>query len=208
MGISERKLKDKEKIREKILHAAMKLFVKEGYENVSMRKISQKIEYSPGTIYLHFKDKESMLFELHKIAFDKFYEKLSSSNDEPEPLKRLYKMGENYLNFAFENPEYYDLMFINNCVSDSIENAETWVGHNSFELLRKNMADCAEHGYIHKQDVDVSAFSMWVFVHGIASLAIKKRLTGVPEEFLKNTIFGSLSYLTNLLNIKKHKQTK
>lgn len=208
MGISERKLKDKEKIREKILHAAMKLFVKEGYENVSMRKISQKIEYSPGTIYLHFKDKESMLFELHKIAFDKFYEALSASNSEPNPLNRLYKMGENYLNFAFENPEYYDLMFINNCVADSIENSESWIGHNSFELLRQNIADCAKHDYIRPQDIDVAAFSMWTFVHGIASLAIKKRLTGVPEEYLNQTIFGSLKFLTNLLNIKKSKQTK
>lgn len=208
MGISERKLKDKEKIRGKILHAAMKLFVKEGYDNVSMRKISQKIEYSPGTIYLYFKDKESMLFELHQIAFDKFYERLSGANDEPDPLKRLYKMGENYLNFAFENPEYYDLMFINNCVAYSIENAEAWVGHNSFELLRQNIADCAERGYVRKQDIDTAAFSMWVFVHGIASLAIKKRLTGVPQEQLNGIIFGSLKYLTNLLNIKKNKQSK
>jgi len=208
MGIAERKIKDKEKIKEKILQAAIKLFAKEGYENVSMRKLSEKIQYSPGTIYLHYKDKESILFELHTIAFQKFYEALSKSESEKNPIKRLELMGHNYLEFAWQNPEYYDLMFINNCVSASIEKEKRWIGMDSYALLQRTIADCAEQGYIAKHNIEPATFSMWAFVHGIASLVIKKRVSGIKEEELNYLIEGSLKFLVTTLNIKNPKHKK
>ena len=57
MGIKERRERQKEHLREEILEAARELFLKEGVENVSMRAIAKRIEYSPTTIYLYFKDK-------------------------------------------------------------------------------------------------------------------------------------------------------
>ncbi|MBS1493708.1 MAG: TetR/AcrR family transcriptional regulator [Bacteroidetes bacterium] len=208
MGITERKIKDKEKIKEKILQAAIKLFVKDGFDNVSMRKLSEKIQYSPGTIYLHYKDKESILFELHTIAFQKFYAALSNALDERNPIKRLEQLGQNYLEFAWQNPEYYDLMFINNCVSASIAKEDEWIGMDSYGLLHQTINDCAEHGYISKHDVETATFSMWAFVHGIASLVIKKRISGIKEEELNHLIQGSLKFLINTLNIKNHKHKK
>lgn len=208
MGIAERKIKDKEKIKEKILQAAIKLFAKEGYENVSMRKISEKIQYSPGTIYLHYKDKESILFELHTIAFQKFYEALSEANTEKNPIKRLKLMGHNYLEFAWNNSEYYDLMFINNCVSASIEKEKEWIGMDSYGLLRQTISECAEHGYIAKHDIEPATFSMWAFVHGIASLVIKKRVPAMKQEELNHLIESSLKFLVNTLNIKNPKHKK
>jgi AcrR family transcriptional regulator len=61
MGIAERKEKQKTEIRKMILDASMKLFVEEGFENVTIRKIADLIEYSPTTVYLYFKDKNEIL---------------------------------------------------------------------------------------------------------------------------------------------------
>ena len=69
MGIKERREREKAEIREKILDAARDLFVSEGYEAVSMRKIADRIEYSPTAIYLHFKDKEAVMRELCDLDF-------------------------------------------------------------------------------------------------------------------------------------------
>ena len=52
LGIVERKEREKSETREKILDAARELFVTEGYDGVSMRKVAQKIEYSPTAIYV------------------------------------------------------------------------------------------------------------------------------------------------------------
>src|SRR2546427_6798677 len=61
MGVMERKAREREELKQQILDAARELFVREGYENVSMRKIAEKIEYSPATIYTYFKDKDEIL---------------------------------------------------------------------------------------------------------------------------------------------------
>src|SRR5882762_2193809 len=112
MGIAERKEKQKTEIRKLILDASMKLFVEEGFGNVSIRRIAELIEYSPTTVYLYFKDKDEIFFNLHDVGFgimNELNEKLDAISN---PLLRLYKMGENYLNFGMAHPEYYDLMFI------------------------------------------------------------------------------------------------
>jgi AcrR family transcriptional regulator len=61
MGIQERKEKQKLEIRKAILEASIKLFKEEGFDNVSIRKIAEIIQYSPTTIYLYFKDKKEIL---------------------------------------------------------------------------------------------------------------------------------------------------
>ncbi|MBI5233035.1 MAG: helix-turn-helix transcriptional regulator [Deltaproteobacteria bacterium] len=62
MGISERREKEKKEMRGLILETAMELFLDEGFENVSLRRRADKIEYSPATIYLYYKDKDEILF--------------------------------------------------------------------------------------------------------------------------------------------------
>jgi AcrR family transcriptional regulator len=77
MGTAERKSRQKENTRQEILDAARDLFVNEGYENVSMRKIAEMVEYAPGTIYLHFKDKAEILDTLCEQTFQKLWERMS-----------------------------------------------------------------------------------------------------------------------------------
>ena len=74
MGISERKEKQKAELKQLILEASVKLFSEHGYDGFSMRKIAEMIEYSPTTVYLYFKDKNEILFDLHEIGFRKFEE--------------------------------------------------------------------------------------------------------------------------------------
>ena len=51
-------------MRTRILNAAMEIFATEGYKNVSMRRIAKRIEYSPGTLYRYFKDKDDIMLQL------------------------------------------------------------------------------------------------------------------------------------------------
>ncbi|MFY8004175.1 MAG: TetR/AcrR family transcriptional regulator, partial [Chitinophagaceae bacterium] len=112
MGIAERKEKQKLEIKKLILEASIKLFMEEGFENVSIRKIADLIEYSPTTVYLYFRDKNDIFLHLHELGFQKMHEMNQNLQNVANPLVRLYKMGENYLQFGIDNPEFYDLMFI------------------------------------------------------------------------------------------------
>src|ERR1700689_3029099 len=69
MGIKERHERDREAVERAILDAARDLFVAEGYANVSIRKIAERIEYSPAAIYVYFRSKDDIFFALAEEGF-------------------------------------------------------------------------------------------------------------------------------------------
>ena len=80
MGVKERREREKSEVRDKILDAARELFIAEGYEGVSMRKVADKIEYTPTTIYGYFADKEDLFRQLMPRRFRKTREVFQSAS--------------------------------------------------------------------------------------------------------------------------------
>ncbi|OQP67722.1 TetR/AcrR family transcriptional regulator [Niastella populi] len=182
MGIPERKEKQKLEIRKAILDASMKLFVEQGFENVSMRKIADLIEYSPTTVYLYFKDKNEILYNLHEMGFQKMAEYTTELWTIKNPLVRLHKMGEYYIRFGLENPAFYDLMFILQAPMEALqgmENCEWKSGDQALGKLKETLQECVDKNLIVKGDVDAMAIAMWSLVHGMVSLAIRNRFDKV-----------------------------
>lgn len=205
MGIAERKEKQKLEIRKRILEASMKLFVEEGFSNVSIRRIADIIEYSPTTIYLYFKDKDEIFYNLHEMGFLKLQEMNRNLDDIHNPMLRLHKMGENYIQFGLENPEFYDLMFIQPEPMDKLTEmgCEWQNGEAALTRLRDTLVECMEKGYIAKTDPTVLSLSIWSMVHGLVSLATRQRLEKlVPEkENVVPMLRHSLTWLVNTLDI-------
>lgn len=196
MGIKERKENEKSEMKELILKTAMKLFLDKGFNNITIRNIAEKIEYSPATIYLYFKNKDEILYTLRGEGFEKLYEWQKTSLNTNDPLKRLLKGGEAYISFALENPEYYDLMFMMRGPVKTIKETNFCdIGLKSYELLKNNVNECMTQGLFPRMDVDIVAFSLWSYVHGIASLIIRSRGIIFPEEQVNNMIKGSLDFM-------------
>jgi AcrR family transcriptional regulator len=209
MGISERKEKQKLEIRKAILDASMKLFVEQGYENVSIRKIADLIEYSPTTVYLYFKDKNEILFNLHEIGFQKMGEYTAPLWTIKNPLVRLHKMGEYYMQFGLENPAFYDLMFILQAPMEalqSIDNCEWKNGDQALGRLKETLQECMDKNLIEKGDVDAIAMAIWGMVHGMVSLAIRNRLNKLVEsEQIVPMMSKGLTWLLNVLDVSGNK---
>lgn len=204
MGTSHRKTREKEAKRERILKTAMELFLDEGFENVSMRKIAERIEYSPASVYLHFKDKDELLHALHLQGFEKLFSMQTTAADVKDPLERLKAHGRVYMKFALENPEYYDLMFIKRGAGRKIlESKEWYVGHRSYELLKDNVRDCMQKELIYEADLESATFALWSFVHGMASLIIRQRCIMLPENQLDSVIENSINFITDSLVSKR-----
>jgi len=202
MGIQESKEKQKLEIRTLILDASMKLFVEEGFENVTIRRIAELIEYSPTTVYLYFKDKDEIFAALHDIGFQKMAEFNKDLDTIRNPLLRLHKMGENYLQFGMENPEYYSLMFIDTEPMDKLaeEGCDEWrPGDTAINRLKATVVECMEKGYLQQDDPLVVSLSIWSFVHGLMSLSIRCRLEKfvLQKEMLLPTMRASLNWFVN-----------
>src|SRR5919199_6408909 len=108
MGVQERRAREKQELRQEILDAARDLFLREGFENISMRKIAEKIEYSPTTIYLHFQDKADLLDCICEETLGKLQQRLAAIGElTADPLERL-KIGlRTYIEFGLEHPNDY-----------------------------------------------------------------------------------------------------
>jgi AcrR family transcriptional regulator len=203
MGIKERKENEKSEMKELILNTAMKLFLDKGFNNITIRNIAEKIEYSPATIYLYFKNKDEILYTLRKEGFQKLYEWQKTSLNINDPHKRLLKHGEAYVLFALENAEYYDLMFMmRSPVKHTKETNFNDTGLKSYELLKNNVNECMSQGLFPRMNVDIVTFSLWSYVHGIASLIIRSRGIMFPEEQVNNIIKGSLDFMLKITNDK------
>ncbi len=175
MGILERKEREKAEIRKMILDAAIELFIEDGYYGVSIRKIATKIEYSPGSIYTYFQDKDSIFYALHVEGFDMLYQNQLSAQSIKDPRDRLIAHGRVYIEFALKNQQYYDIMFIIKGPEDIICRKEDWdYGFRSYDLLKRNVAECQAVGIFKDQNTESVAFLLWSMVHGIASLVIRR----------------------------------
>src|SRR5580765_9070044 len=120
MGIKERQERDREAVRRAILDAARELFVTEGYRNVSIRKIAEKIEYSPAAIYGYFPSKDDIFYALAEEGF-----RLLHMSDDPgfdaqlagvDPLERVRSIFWRLYEFSRQQPQYFELMFVDRSV--------------------------------------------------------------------------------------------
>src|SRR5205085_841872 len=93
----DRAASDKECLRREILDAARELFVAEGYQSVSMRKIAQKIGYTPMSIYLYFKDKADILDCICEDTFAALRQSSERLNSITVPIERLQAGLRNYM---------------------------------------------------------------------------------------------------------------
>jgi len=177
MGITERREREKEEMRDMILKTANKLFAEHGFEKVSMRNIADAIEYSPTTIYLYFKDKNELFYSLHLEGFKMLAAEFVPLLEIKNPMDRMYQMGLRYIRFAIENPDYYRLMFLVKDPLCTTETDETWeAGHNAHAFLERVVVECQEQGYLQGISMRSAALMIWSFVHGLVSLQVCDRM--------------------------------
>lgn len=203
MGIAERKERDRDHVKDLILNAAREIFLEEGYENTSIRKIASKIEYSPGIIYLHFRDKNELLLALHDKAFECKMEALFHSvQDIADPWERLAATGKSYITYGIENPKDYELMFILSCTMEALAvKQEFWKdGSLAINMLKQNIRECVEAGYFNKEiDPDAVSLMLWAQVHGLVTLYTKERLNIYEGADQQKLMFDAMDVFMSLI---------
>lgn len=177
MGIEERRQRERDEVREKILDGARELFVECGYEGVTMRKVAERIEYSPTTIYLYFADKETLFRELCSVDFRSLAASFQSVALLPDPIERLRACARAYVQFAIEHPNHYRLMFMSTVPVSPTEQDLADKGNpneDAYGFLLAIVTSAIEAGVLRPEykDVHLVAQTLWAAVHGVASLEI------------------------------------
>jgi AcrR family transcriptional regulator len=180
MGLKDRRERERTELRAQILDAARQLFLREGYEAVSMRRIADAIEYSPTAIYVYFKDKESLIRELCHEDFGKLAAEAAKMAQIADPIERIRALGEAYIRFGVANPNHYRLMFMSSFsgVGPTAEDLERRgdPDQDSYTFLMHSIKEAMAAGRFRDglNDPELLAQTFWAAAHGIASLQVAK----------------------------------
>ena len=182
MGIKERQERDREAVRRSILDAARELFVAEGFQNVSIRKIAERIEYSPAAIYGYFPSKDDIFFELAEEGFRLLGDPAAVRNDPrlkgAPPLERVRAVFWRLYEFSRDHPQYFALIFIDRSVPRISREYERFAfARDRKRHIVEELQACIDAGDLPKTlNTGVAMRTLMVGVLGVAVLRLSDRL--------------------------------
>jgi len=177
MGPIDRRERERLALRARIMKKARRLFAEKGYDAVTMRMIAEAIEYSPRTIYLHFKDKEDLIWELCTEDFRTFGEGMAQVLAIADPVERLRRLGFAYAEFGSAHPHHYRLMFMTRHPEPEAQLAFDCKGNpeaDAYALLVSCVQEAMKLGCLRAglDDPHVLAQIIWASIHGVISLEL------------------------------------
>ncbi len=185
-------------MRQTILAAARDVFVREGYENASIRKIAERIDYSGAAIYRYFGSKEDIFFAIAETGFRLLHRSVNAvrSSDPVETLRRRFWR---YYEFSKAQPEYFALMFVDRSVPRI---RREWDRFTFMQTTRENIRDlvrrCIERGaFPPGTDADVVFHILATVIHGAAAVRLSDRLVprGAADALARDVLETALQGL-------------
>ena len=180
MGIRERQERDREAVTRSILDAARELFVSEGYQNVSIRKVAERIEYSPAAIYSYFPSKDDIFFALAEEGFRLLFSYGTSPRATVggDPMDAIRAMFWRYYEFSKEHPEYFALMFLDRSVPQISKNWSRFgfVGEMRHEMVVRIQEAIASGAFPAGTEPNAVFRVLLTSLHGAATLKLCDRL--------------------------------
>jgi AcrR family transcriptional regulator len=174
-------------LRERISTAAQELFLRDGVEGVSMRKVAANVGITAPAIYRHFKNKDELLNEIINVGLETLQRYLEPAFKADTPFERLQLLIDYYLDFAIEQPRYFDFAFL--VPSHDIRFTEELSRHNraTFMFAVQQVHLCMEEGIFKRSDPLETAIMLWAEAHGLVTLFRMERFGEDGNQFL--TIF-------------------
>lgn len=195
MGIKERQDRERHAVRESILDAARELFTTEGYRNVSIRKIADRIEYSPAAIYSYFAGKDDIYFALAEEGFRLLHERVGPAFGHEDPMVDVRASWWAFYEFSKEQSAFFELMFVDRSVPQI---NEQWEGFDTVrQLLLRAVASiqrAIDAGALPRTiDAVVAMHVLWGALTGPAVLGLTKRLApGEDPDRLAEDVFNTV----------------
>lgn len=170
MGIAERKERQRKEVRESILESAWHLVNEDGWQNLSIRKIADAIEYSVPVVYDHFENKEAILSVFNHQGFQLLgNDLLAAKKLHTAPAAQLEAIAFAYRNFAFHNKQYYQLMYglgMPTCESlQSVPELMAFIG-----VIFSTIDELIKAGNKENENTWMKVHSFWSMIHGLVSI--------------------------------------
>lgn len=173
MGVKEKRAKYKEEFRREILDSAREIFITDGYDGFSMRKLAGKIDYSPTTIYLYFKNKDELLFAICEEFFTNFLAELNNIRSvSQDPMETLHQAFLYLIEFGLRNPNQYKAIFfskrhIYGTREEFVERES--MARKTYLVFKEIIQDCIKAGRFRELDDEIIVSALAITSHGLVT---------------------------------------
>lgn len=195
MGVSERRQRERENLRKRILDVSREIVVAEGFDALTIRRVAEAVEYAPGTLYLYFENRDAIARALCLEVYQAMYDAISPIAKIKDPRKRFRAFIRKYVAFALNQPEMYRLALMSDpkfsdvLLRDAPIEGAGGPGQKTFALMVNTMAE------LRRKEAGAFALAemVWVAVHGLVSLKIVCHAYPVtPVNALADTLADTL----------------
>lgn len=161
------------RVRAAILEAAERVFAKEGEDGLSIRRLAEEIDYSPGAIYKYFDSKDDLIDELKEAFFARILDKIDENLESGAPFRqRARNCVAAYIRTALEKPQHYAAAFSGVTPAHGTQTDMTCAPSNkmrAFDFLADMIAEGQALGELRAElDPVDAAKSLWTGLHGAA----------------------------------------
>ncbi|HBZ70015.1 MAG TPA: hypothetical protein DEP35_09885 [Deltaproteobacteria bacterium] len=170
--------------RAKILEEAIGIVYRHGPRRITMRSLAEKLGYSPGTIYLHFRNKQELLKEIALHGFDALGDAVAPAHALEDPFEAIAETARRYIDFGLEHHALYRLMFHDIPLTGQLGPVEQARVARTWALGRTLYERGIASGAFRQSDPEIEANIGWAWVHGFVELAASGRLPaggGLPR---------------------------
>ena len=202
-----------EGIKKKILDTAFEMVAKEGFANLSMRKIASKLKMTAANIYNYYSNKDELNIEMRRYGYIILHDNIIKSFEKAQSIEeKVSSLIYEFVAFGIKHPNYYDLMFnmstpkFSDYIGTPMEELATREYTSSmrvFELAQKTTQDYVENGGIALIDINTTIIVLLSFLHGVITLYNSRLLKNIdpePEETVKEIISLFIEIIRNLKN--------
>ncbi len=181
MSSEERRLREQQELKQRIVETAREIARAEGWSNVTLRKIADRIEYTHAALYSYFANKEQLLLEVLREGFYLLATDLASSSKGAEtPLVAFHRLVFAYWNFAWRHPELYRVMYGLDGISFGVtetSNEGAQIGELAAGAVERLLVDQGKP----VEQIEMKVFLFWSLLHGLIALSMVGRIAGTSE---------------------------
>jgi AcrR family transcriptional regulator len=184
--------------RAEILQAAERIFVAEGYEGATIRKIADEVGVSSTALYMHFQDKSCILLEICEATIRLLLERNRELAAKPlDPVVRVRMMLEAYMRWGLAHPNAYQLVYTQQRPLGLWPDDTVDLSTECYNVFAGVVREIAAIGRLRAGTADSAAQSLWMSCHGVVALLCARPgfAWADTEELIQVTLDGVMNGL-------------
>jgi AcrR family transcriptional regulator len=184
--------------RAEILEAAERIFVAEGYDGATIRKIADEVGVSSTALYMHFQDKGQILLEICERSYELLLERNTEIAARPlDAVVRVRMMLAAYMHWGLEHSNAYQLVYSQPRPVSALSENTADLGAKCYEIFSGVVREIAASGRLRTGTSDSAAQALWMSCHGVVALKTSRpKFNWAPQdELIDVTLEGLLNGL-------------